>query len=93
MDKLPSIKSKTLFNFIRSVYKFELIDIEGSHHHLAHVDGRRATVSVHSSGRRKNVPPGTLRTIIRDDLKTTKDDFCRLYSQYKGEKGRKKKRK
>ncbi len=81
MDKLPSIKGKNLVRFLIKVLDFELLGVEGSHHILGHEDGRRVTVSVHTSGRKREIRPGTLRKIIRDDLDMEKDKFCHLYSR------------
>lgn len=42
---------------------FELVRVTGSHHRMTHADGRRVSVPVHRS---RDVPRGTLRSVIRD---------------------------
>jgi hypothetical protein len=34
----------------------------------------------------KDIPKGLLRTIIREDLEISLEEFCKLYSKYKGKK-------
>ncbi len=34
----------------------------------------------------RNLPKGLLRTIIREDLDMSLEEFCKLYSKYKGKK-------
>ncbi|WP_322777894.1 type II toxin-antitoxin system HicA family toxin [Frankia sp. Cas4] len=42
---------------------FELVRIRGSHHMMKNPEGRFTVVPVHQG---KDIPPGTLRRIIRD---------------------------
>jgi predicted RNA binding protein YcfA (HicA-like mRNA interferase family) len=48
--------------------------INGSHHIMRHLDGRRTTVPVHAG---RDIRPGTLRNILRDTGLTI-DDLRRL---------------
>jgi predicted RNA binding protein YcfA (HicA-like mRNA interferase family) len=52
---------------------FILTTTRGSHHRLKHPDGRATTVPVHG----KDVPKGTLRSILRD-TGLSADDLRRL---------------
>ncbi|MFF5259105.1 type II toxin-antitoxin system HicA family toxin [Actinomadura viridis] len=42
---------------------FDLIRITGSHHRMAHADGRRVSIPAHAG---RDMARGTLRSIIRD---------------------------
>lgn len=42
---------------------FTLVRVKGSHHVMKNSEGRFTTVPVHSG---RDIPPGTLRRIIRD---------------------------
>ena len=53
---------------------FEVARVKGSHHILAHVDGRRTVVPVHSG---ETLGRGLLSQILRD-CKLTKDEFGEL---------------
>ena len=48
----------------------------GSHQHYRHPDRRRVTVSFHHP--RDTFPPKTLRRMIEDQARWTKDDLRRL---------------
>ena len=55
---------------------FDVVRVAGSHHRMAHLDGRRTTVPVH----RTDMKRGTLRNILRDcDLSV--EEFLSLLGQ------------
>ena len=47
MSQFPSLTGKDVIKALRKV-GFEVARVKGSHHILAHVDGRRTVVPVHS---------------------------------------------
>lgn len=59
---LPAIPGARLVRALQAA-GFELTRVSGSHHRLKHKDGRATTVPVHAG---KDVPKGTLRSILRD---------------------------
>lgn len=62
MPPVPAVRGSQL---VRALEKagFAVVRISGSHHIMAHSDGRRTTVPVHAS---RDIRPGTLRNILRD---------------------------
>lgn len=61
MSKLPrNIKPKELIVILEKL-GFDVVGKKGSHHRLAHSDGRWTQVAVHP----KPIPQGTLRAILR----------------------------
>jgi predicted RNA binding protein YcfA (HicA-like mRNA interferase family) len=52
---------------------FEVVRVSGSHHRMAHPDGRRRTVPVH----RADMKRGALRHVLRD-CELTVDEFLVL---------------
>lgn len=53
---------------------FEVLRVRGSHHFLAHKDGRRTVVPVH---RGEIIGPGLMLKILRD-CEIERDDFMKL---------------
>lgn len=62
MPKLPSISGKELIRALEQ-FGFAVKRQTGSHVILEHADGRMTVVPVHG---KKDLPPGTLRGILRD---------------------------
>ena len=79
MTKLPIIEGRELVKFLEFI-GFRVTRRKGSHVRLRSEDGRVTTVPVH---KKKNIPKGLLRKIIREDLEMSLEEFSRLYSQYK----------
>ncbi|MEO0515923.1 MAG: type II toxin-antitoxin system HicA family toxin [Cyanobacteria bacterium P01_A01_bin.116] len=73
MSQLPSLTGKEV---IKALQKsgFEVARIKGSHHILAHADGRRTVVPVHSG---ETLGRGLLSQILRD-CKLKRDEFIQL---------------
>jgi predicted RNA binding protein YcfA (HicA-like mRNA interferase family) len=61
-QQLPAITGARLVKALQAT-GFILTATRGSHHRLKHPDGRATTVPVHAG---KDVPKGTLRSILRD---------------------------
>jgi predicted RNA binding protein YcfA (HicA-like mRNA interferase family) len=70
---LPAITGARLVKALQAA-GFILTATRGSHHRLKHPDGRATTVPVHAG---KDVPKGTLRSILRD-TGLSADDLRRL---------------
>jgi len=62
MPKMPILKSQELARALNKL-GFILHHQVGSHAQFKHLDGRRTTISIHSG---KDVPIGTLKSILRD---------------------------
>jgi hypothetical protein len=45
-------------------------------------DGRVTTIPLHDD---EEIPRGLLRKIIREDLKISREEFLKVYSEFKGE--------
>jgi len=71
--QLPAITGARLVKALQAA-GFTLTTTRGSHHRLKHPDGRATTVPVHAG---KDVPKGTLRSILRD-TGLSADDLRRL---------------
>ncbi|MCD4798740.1 MAG: type II toxin-antitoxin system HicA family toxin [Methanosarcinales archaeon] len=82
MPKLPVIKGRELIKFLETL-DFKVTRTKGSHSRLKSEDGRATSVPVHGG---KDVPKGLLRKIIREDLEMDLQNFCDIYSEYKGNK-------
>ena len=82
MPKLPVIKGRELIKFLESL-GFKVTRIKGSHSRLKSESGKATSVPVHGN---KDIPKGLLRKIIREDLEMELEDFCDIYSKYKGHK-------
>jgi len=81
MHKLPIIKGRELTKFLQSL-GFKIVRTKGSHVRLRTEDQTRVTtIPIHKN---KDLPKGLLRTIIREDLEISLEEFCKLYSNYKG---------
>ena len=63
MPKLPLIKDRELIRVLKKLGFFEHSERGTSHLVFSHPDGRRTTVSRHPG---KDIPRGTLRSILRD---------------------------
>jgi predicted RNA binding protein YcfA (HicA-like mRNA interferase family) len=72
-QQLPAITGARLVKALQAA-GFILTTTRGSHHRLKHPDGRATTVPVHAG---KDVPKGTLRSILRD-TGLSADDLRRL---------------
>lgn len=59
---LPAVTGTRLVKALQAA-GFAVTSTRGSHHRLKHPDGRATTVLVHAG---KDVPKGTLRSILRD---------------------------
>ena len=77
--KLITVSGKDLIRFLHSM-GFEEIRVKGSHHRLKHSDGRVTTVAVHGN---EDLPKGTLRKIIREDLQMEMEEFERTFQKYR----------
>jgi predicted RNA binding protein YcfA (HicA-like mRNA interferase family) len=53
---------------------FQVVRVKGSHHFLAHPDGRHTVVTVH---RGEIIGPGLMSKILRD-CEMTRDEFINL---------------
>ncbi|MEL6354770.1 MAG: type II toxin-antitoxin system HicA family toxin [Cyanobacteria bacterium J06627_28] len=73
MSQLPSLTGKEVIKALKKV-DFEVARVKGSHHILAHADGRRTVVPVHSG---ETLGKGLLSQILRD-CKLTKDELSQL---------------
>jgi predicted RNA binding protein YcfA (HicA-like mRNA interferase family) len=61
MPPVPAVRGLQLVKALEKA-GFELARVRGSHHVLRHTDGRTVAVPVHSG---REVPPGTLRGVLR----------------------------
>jgi predicted RNA binding protein YcfA (HicA-like mRNA interferase family) len=61
MPPVPAVRGLQLVKALEKA-GFELARVRGSHHVLRHTDGRTVAVPVHSG---RDVPPGTLRGVLR----------------------------
>lgn len=73
MPHLSVIKDKDLIKFLKKVGFLEHSEKGTSHLVFRHPDGRRTTVARHS----KDIPNGTLRSILRD-INISPDEFRKL---------------
>lgn len=73
MPHLPVIKDKDLIKFLVKIGFLEHPEKGTSHLIFKHPDGRRTTVARHS----KDIPTGTLRSILRD-INISPDEFRKL---------------
>lgn len=73
MSNIPALSGKKMIKALKKA-NFSVIRIKGSHHFLAHPDGRRTVVPVHSN---ETIGKGLFAQILRDcDL--TIDEFLAL---------------
>ena len=61
-QQLPAVSGARVVKALQAA-GFVLTRTSGSHHRLKHPDGRATTVPVHAG---KDVPKGTLRSVLRD---------------------------
>ncbi len=73
MTRLPRITGQQVITALRKA-GFQVLRIKGSHHFLAHPDGRHTVVPVH---RGETIGPGLLVQILRD-VEMTRDDLITL---------------
>ncbi len=62
MSKLPALTGKKLVSALEQA-GFSVLRVRGSHHFMAHPDGRKTVVPVHSG---EVLGPGLLSKILRD---------------------------
>ncbi len=62
MPKLPRISGKELLKLLQK-NGFRVVRTKGSHHFIAHWDGRCTVVPIHG---KEELGPGLLRKILRD---------------------------
>ena len=62
MPRLPRLKGREVVNALKRA-GFSVIRIRGSHHFLAHPDGRRTVVPVHAG---EIIGPGLMHKILSD---------------------------
>lgn len=72
-ENLPQVTCRQLLRALKRA-GFKEQRQQGSHLHLRRADGKRVTVPVHP---RRNVPPGTLRAILRD-ADISREEFLAL---------------
>ena len=73
MAKLPRVSGKKLIKALQRA-DFEVLRIKGSHHFLAHTDGRKTVVPVH---RDETIGTGLMSKILRD-CEIDRDSFIEL---------------
>ncbi len=73
MSQFPSITGSELIKAFSKI-GFTVVRISGSHHRLAHSDGRKTTIPVHG---KETLGPGILLKILRD-VDLTRDDLLKL---------------
>ena len=71
--KLPILYPKDLIKAVQKL-GFREVRQKGSHKTFLHADGRILTIAVHVN---KPVPPGLLNKIIKQELKTTREEFIK----------------
>jgi predicted RNA binding protein YcfA (HicA-like mRNA interferase family) len=71
MPKSPRLKGRELIRCLER-HGFAVVRIKGSHHILAHTDGRKTVVPVHAG---EVIGPGLMLKILRD-TELTKDDMA-----------------
>jgi predicted RNA binding protein YcfA (HicA-like mRNA interferase family) len=73
MPPVPAVRGDRLLRALERA-GFVVTRVSGSHHRLKHPDGRATTVPVHAG---KDVPKGTLRSVLQD-TRLTVDDLLKL---------------
>lgn len=74
MPKLPVLKDRQLIKALKSLGFFEHRQRGTSHLIMAHSDGRRASIPIHSG---KDIPRGTLKGILKD-LEIPTNEFIKF---------------
>lgn len=72
MPKLPAVADKDVVRALKSLGFFEQRQ-KGSHIMMAHTDGRKTIVALHSG---KTIPKGTLLAILRD-IQTSREELLK----------------
>ncbi len=72
MPKLPQITPKDLVRFFQK-QGFSITRQVGSHARLAHPDGRKVTIAIHS----KPIAPGTFNSILKQ-AQMSREEFLKL---------------
>ena len=75
MPSLSQIKSKDLVKVVIKL-GFKFRDQSGSHAVYVHSDGRRTTITIHST---QTIGIGLLTKIIKKDLQVSKSEFIKLH--------------
>ena len=73
MSDFPSLSGRELLRLLQRL-GFSVLRVRGSHHFVAHPDGRATVVPVH---RGEDIGPGLLSKILRD-CELTRDDLREL---------------
>lgn len=73
MPKFPAVKDIKLIKILKKLGFFEHPEKGTSHLVFAHSDGRRTTVARH----RKEIPIGTLKSILKD-IEISDEEFKKL---------------
>lgn len=73
MTRLARVTGRQLIAALRKA-GFDVLRVKGSHHFLAHPDGRRTVVPVH---RGETIGPGLMSKILRD-CDMTRDELNEL---------------
>ena len=73
MAKLARLKRQQVIAALKKA-GFEVLRIKGSHHFMAHADGRHTVVPVH---RGEIIGPGLMAKILRD-CELERDEFMQL---------------
>ena len=74
MPPLSSVKPKKLIQALKKLGFYEHRQHGTSHLVMAHADGRRAIVAIHSG---RNIPKGTLHGILKD-IEVSPEEFRKL---------------
>jgi predicted RNA binding protein YcfA (HicA-like mRNA interferase family) len=69
MPPVPAVSGTELVKALERA-GFVVTRVKGSHHRLKHPDGRSTTVPVHGG---RDVPKGTLRSVLQDAALTVED--------------------
>jgi len=73
MPKFPVVKDIKLIKILKKLGFFEHTEKGSSHLVFKHLDGRRTTVARH----RKEIPIGTLKSILKD-IDVSNEEFKKL---------------
>ena len=79
MSKLPIIKARELIKILNKLSFYKHRQKGTSHLVMVHKDGRRTVIPVHAG---KDIPRGTLKSILRD-LEISTNDFVSLSKKKK----------
>jgi predicted RNA binding protein YcfA (HicA-like mRNA interferase family) len=73
MTRLPRVRAKNLIRALRKI-GFEIVRSKGSHHFLAHKDGRGTVIPIHPG---EIIGTGLLVKILKD-VEVTREELLRL---------------